>query len=75
MSGTGMLLWPTEYEDEEGHGSKRRQFIHCQWAPPGATNGEGEPGVVGTVGKMLPRLCCHRASGICTDIVCLAFEP
>ena len=37
--------------------------------------GEGEPGVVGTVGKILPRLRCHRSSGICTDVVCLTFQP
>ena len=63
MSGTGMLLCPAEYDEEEiaregGNVSKRRQFIHCQWAPPG-TEGEGEPGVVGTVGKFSLRR--HRS--------------
>lgn len=52
MSGTGMLLCPVEYEDEDPGGggvSKRRQFIHCQWAPVG-TDGDADPGVIGTVG-------------------------
>ena len=66
MSGTGMLLCPAEYDEEEiaregGHVSKRRQFIHCQWAPPG-TEGEGEPGVVGTVGKLSLRR--HRSPSV-----------
>ena len=54
-----MLLCPVSYDEDElhqqprgGNGppvSKRRQFIHCQWAPAG-TEGDAEPGVIGTVG-------------------------
>ncbi len=73
-----MLLCPTEYEEDLEGVSKRRQFIHCQWAPPGAgaAHGEGEPGVVGTVGALCS-LClrCRRASGWRTEVVCVAVEP
>lgn len=62
MSGTGMLLCPVDYDgdnvppppqgagpEEQPPASKRRQFIHCQWAPSGV-EGDAEPGVIGTVG-------------------------